>query len=68
MDMRKNIGNSPTPICPYCVKLLAALEEIAEGRGRYNPDRVQHLVNCCEDMTELAKNAIAEYHNPVKSD
>jgi len=39
-------------------ELLEALEEIAEGRGRYNQDPLQHASNCIEDMVSIAKEAI----------
>lgn len=39
-------------------KMLAALIEIAEGKGRYNEDRLTHAENIIEDMVYLAKEAI----------
>lgn len=40
-------------------QLLDALEEIAEGRGRFSMDKFTHARNTIEDMKELALNAIA---------
>jgi len=41
-------------------KLLAALIEISEGKGRYNEDKLIHASNTIEDMIQLAKEAINE--------
>lgn len=41
-------------------KLLAALIEISEGKGRYNEDKLIHALNTIEDMIQLAKDAINE--------
>ena len=41
-------------------KLLAALIEISEGKGRYNEDKLIHASNTIEDMVKLAKEAINE--------
>ena len=38
--------------------LLEALEEIAEGRGRYSMDHMTHAMNTIEDMKQLATEAI----------
>lgn len=40
--------------------LLEALEEIAEGKGRYSIDRLTHAFNTIEDMKALARIAIAK--------
>ena len=39
--------------------LLAALEAIAKGEGRYNRDPLEHCNNTVEDMKALAEAAIA---------
>ena len=39
-------------------KLRGALEEIAEGKGRYDMDPVQHCKNTVEDLVGLAKVAL----------
>jgi len=39
-------------------KLLEALIEISEAKGRYHPDRLIHASNTIEDMVQLAKDAI----------
>lgn len=39
-------------------ELLAALEEIAKGKGRYSRDPYTHACNCIEDMQALAVTAI----------
>ena len=36
-----------------------ALEEIAEGKGRYNTDPLTHASNTVEDMIALATEALA---------
>ena len=41
-------------------ELLAALEEIAEGKGQFSQDPFQHCKNAVEDMKELAQQAIAK--------
>jgi hypothetical protein len=41
-------------------KLLEALIEISEGKGRYNDDKLIHASNTIEDMIKLAKEAIKE--------
>lgn len=41
-------------------EMLAALKEIAEGKGRYDQDAHQHAINCIEDMIEIAKNIITK--------
>lgn len=38
--------------------LLAALEEIAEGKGAYSRDQLEHCTNAVESMKEIAKEAI----------
>jgi hypothetical protein len=38
--------------------MFEALCEIAEGKGRYDEDRLRHAANCIEDMVALAKEAI----------
>ena len=40
-------------------KMLEALIEITEGKGRYSTDRLTHANNTIEDMIQLAKDAIA---------
>lgn len=40
--------------------MLTALKEIAEAKGRYNEDRLEHASNTIQDMVEIAKNAINE--------
>lgn len=37
----------------------AALEEIAEGKGRYSTDPLTHAENTIEDMSALAVEALA---------
>ena len=41
-------------------KMLAALIEISEGKGRYNEDKLIHASNTIEDLIQLAKEAINE--------
>ena len=38
--------------------LEAALREIAEGKGRYNPNQLKHADNCIEDMKQIALDAL----------
>ena len=38
--------------------LKAALEEISEGKGRYDMDPMQHAINTIDDMKELASEAL----------
>jgi len=38
--------------------MLSALEEISEGKGRYDLDHLQHVINCVEDMVDVAKETI----------
>jgi len=40
--------------------LLAALEDIAEGVGRFSKDPLTHAENCIEDMKAIARAAIAK--------
>lgn len=39
--------------------LRAALEDIADGKGRFSTDPFQHAKNTIEDMKALAKAALA---------
>jgi len=39
-------------------KLIEALKEISEGKGRYSLDQFEHCRNTVEDMKELAKDAL----------
>jgi hypothetical protein len=39
--------------------LAKALEEIAEGKGRFSTDRYEHACNTIEDMKQLARDALA---------
>jgi len=41
-------------------KMLKALKEISEGKGRYNEDRLIHASNTIEDMVIIANKAIKE--------
>ena len=43
--------------------LLAALQEVAEGAGRYSKDPLTHAENCIEDMKAIARSAIAKATN-----
>ena len=40
--------------------MLEALKEIAEGKGAYSRDKLEHAVNCVEGMKATAKQAIAK--------
>lgn len=40
-------------------KMLEALKEIAEGKGRYDTDKLKHASNTIEDMIKLATDAIS---------
>ena len=42
-----------------------ALEEIAEGKGRYNTDPLTHASNTVEDMIALAVEALANKQESV---
>jgi len=48
-----------TPTAQVNAEMLAALREIAEGRGRYSLDQFEHARNTIEDMKEIARVAIA---------
>lgn len=39
--------------------LVKALEEIAEGKGRFSRDQFEHARNTIDDMKELARDALA---------
>jgi len=39
-------------------RLLEALTEISEGKGRYDMDKLRHAANTIEDMIKIAKSAI----------
>ena len=39
---------------------ITALNEISEGKGRYDMDRLRHAANTIEDMVELAKDALSK--------
>ena len=41
-------------------KLVAALREIAQGKGRYSMDKLEHAANTIEDMKALAVAALAD--------
>jgi hypothetical protein len=41
-------------------RLREALTEIAEGKGRYSTDRLEHANNTIEDMKKLAHAALCE--------
>jgi len=56
------IIESPITYCPMhaaAPQLQAALEKISLGEGRFHRDRLQHAINCIEDMREIAKQALA---------
>lgn len=38
--------------------LINVLEEISEGKGRYNQDQLIHAANTVEDLVKLAKDAL----------
>lgn len=40
--------------------LVTALEEISEGKGRYNENQLIHASNTIEDMKELALKALTQ--------
>ena len=40
--------------------LLEALEEIAEGKGAYSLDKLTHAKNVIENLTTIAKQAMAK--------
>ena len=42
---------------------LEAFEKIAEAKGAYSMDRLQHASNTIRDMVEIAKNKITELKN-----
>lgn len=58
------IGESISPdnakFIALAPEMYKALCEIAEGKGRYNPDKLQHAANCIEDMKALAKEVISK--------
>lgn len=39
--------------------MYEALKEIAEGKGRYDTDKLKHASNTIEDMIKLATDAIS---------
>lgn len=39
--------------------MYEALKQIAEGKGRYDTDRLKHASNTIEDMIKLATDAIS---------
>lgn len=41
-------------------RLREALQEISEGKGRYDLDRFTHARNTIEDMKEIAVNALKQ--------
>ncbi len=41
--------------------LLEVLREIAEGKGAYSQDQLEHASNTIEDMKALATDAIAKH-------
>ena len=43
--------------------MLEALQQIAEGAGRYSKDPLTHAENCIEDMQAIARAAIAKATN-----
>ena len=46
-------------------KLLEALQEITEGKGRFSLDHLTHAENTIEDMKEIARAAIAAAEGKV---
>lgn len=40
--------------------MYEALQEIAEGKGRYSTNQLLHASNTIEDMKKVAKKAIAK--------
>lgn len=44
----------------HCDNLLAALEDIAEGKGPYSRNQLTHAWNCIEEMKATAQAAIAK--------
>ena len=73
-ELLEFINSLPAQIEQFCdfehhnadVKLIAAapamyeaLQEITEGKGRYDTDKLKHASNTIEDMIKLAKDAIS---------
>lgn len=54
-------------VCVSEATLLAALEEIAKGEGRFNVDPLAHAENTIEDMKAIAREAIAKRENAHKA-
>lgn len=43
-------------------QMYEALKEIAQGKGRYDTDKLIHASNTIEDMIKIAKDAIPTTH------
>ena len=41
-------------------RLRAALEEVAQGKGRYSQDPLEHCGNTVDDMKDIAITALKE--------
>lgn len=68
-DTWEAVSNAPYDYCTAHVadvvtreleRLREALEEIAEGKGRFSRDSLQHAENAIEDMKALARTALTE--------
>lgn len=53
---------SPLPEC------VAVLREIAEGKGAYSRDRLEHAANCINEMKALAKGMLAKLESQERAD
>lgn len=56
--VRKTLGDANEEADAEIERLRAALEEIAEGKGAYSMDPLEHAGNCIDDMKELARKAL----------
>lgn len=54
----KHIGISDARLMDAARPMYEALKEIAEGKGRYDTNRLKHAENTIEDMIKIAKDAI----------
>lgn len=51
-------AQTPKELYDNALIMKLALEEVVEGKGAYDPDRLNHACNTIRDMQEVAQNAL----------
>jgi len=67
-DRKKNYEDAKTVMADLVKcwnmhdEIIEGLKEIAEGKGRYDTDKLKHASNTIEDMITIAKELIKRTH------